>query len=369
VIRRVLALVGAAPAMLAAQSPLYPSETGGLGPEVRLLSFEPGIGLTRANQTVVRLFGGVPLGRRLFVDVGSNLAITRLEASDGTRVSLDGLTDTQVRASYTLGRDRVVASLLFNVPTGTEQVQSDQLPLVRSIAQNFLPFPVSSYGSGLGLTGALALAQRLGSWSVGVAGSVRYLDSYSPFADIDDRYAPGLESRLRVGVRRSLGASTAVVAGVTLSTFGADEFSGVQNFTYRPGERIVVETALSRQLGRSTVRLFGWAFFRAAGDSSGVTVVKAREHIWYGGANASVPLVGRLSLDPGLDGRSWLAADGARGRLAALSLGARATLGPRFLLASTARVERGSITLAEGVSAGFTGAALSVFLRVAAGPL
>jgi hypothetical protein len=364
VIWRALALVCAVPAVLAAQSPLYPSATGGLGPEIRIVSFEPGIGLKRAAQSVVRLFGGVPLGRRLFLDLGSDLAITRLEASDGTRVSLNGLTDTQVRASYTVGRDQVVASLLLNVPTGTEQVQSDQLPLVRSIAQNFLPFPVSSYGSGLGLTGALAVAQRLGSWSLGAAGSMRYLASYSPFADIDSRYAPGLESRIRLGVRRSLGPTASVMAGVTLSSFGADEFSGVQNYTYRPGQRVVVETALSRQIGRSTARLFGWAFFRAAGDSSGVVVAKAREHIWYGGANATVPLVGRLSVDPGLDGRSWLAADGAHGRLAALSLGARMPLGSRLLLASTARVERGTITLAEGAWAGFTAVGLSVFLRV-----
>ncbi len=363
-IRRALALLGAAPTLLAAQSPIYPSATGGLGPEARFVKFEDGIGLSHASQTVVRLFGGIPLGRRAFLDVGSNLAITQLEASDGTRVTLNGLTDTQVRASYTVGRDRVVTSLLFNVPTGTEQVSSEQLPLVRSIAQNFLPFPVSSYGSGAGVTGALAVAQTFGQWSLGLAGSVRYLASYSPFADVNDSYAPGLESRLRLGVQRPLGSSMSVVGGVTVSTFGADEFSGVQNYTYRSGNRLVVETAVSRQVGRSTARLFGWAFFRAAGDSSGTSVVKAREHIWYGGTNWTVPASARLSFDPGLDARSWRAADGASGQLAGLSFGARVNLSPRFLLASTARLERGNIVLAEGVSAAFTGVGVTVFLRV-----
>ncbi len=363
-IRRALALVGAAPTLLAAQSPIYPSATGGIGPEVRFVAFQQGIGLSRAAQTVVRLFGGVPVGPRLFLDVGSNLAVTQLDASDGTRVTLNGLTDTQVRASYTVGRDRVVASLLFNVPTGTEQVSSEQLPLVRSIAQNFLPFPVSSYGSGAGLTSAVAVAQQLGSWSLGLAGSVRYLASYSPFADVTDRYAPGLESRLRLGVRRALGRSMGLVGGVTVSTFGADEFSGVQNYTYRPGNRLVVEAAISRQIGRSTARLFGWGFFRASGDSSGATVLKAREHIWYGGTNWTVPVSGRLSLDPGLDARSWRAADGASGQLAALSVGARLPLASGLLLASTARLERGTIALAEGVSAAFTGLGVTVFLRV-----
>lgn len=362
-IRRALALLGAAPTLLAAQSPIYPSATGGIGPETRFVAFQQGIGLSHASQTVIRLFGGIPVGRRVFVDVGSNLAITQLEASDGTRVTLSGLTDTQVRASYTVGRDRVVTSLLFNLPTGTEQVSSEQLPLVRSIAQNFLPFPVSSYGSGAGVTGALSLAQTLGQWGLGLAGSVRYLASYSPFADVNDTYAPGLESRLRLGVRRPLGRSMSVVGGVTASTFGADEFSGVQNYAYRPGNRLVVETALSRQFGRSTGRLFGWGFFRAAGDSSGTSVLKAREHIWYGGTNWTVPISGRLSFDPGVDARSWRAADGARGELAALTVSARVILRPGLLISSTARVERGNIVLAQGIAATFTGVGLTVFLR------
>lgn len=365
-IRRALALIGAAPAWLGAQSPIYPAANGGMGPEARYVAFEQGIGLAHASQTVLRFFGGVPVGRRVFVDVGTNLAITRLEASDGSRLNLDGLTDTQARASYTLGRDQVVVSLLLNVPTGTERVRSDALPLVRSIAQNFLPFPVSSYGSGAGVTGGVAVARTLGAWSLGLAGSVRYLASYSPFADVDDRYAPGIESRLRLGVRRPLGRATSVLGAVTVSTFGADEFTGIQNYTYRPGSRWVMETALSRQVGRTTARLFGWAFFRAAGDSSGATVLKARERIWYGGANWTVPVSAKLSLDPGLDARAWRAADGASGMLAAVSLGSRVSVTSSLRLASTLRGERGSLRLAEGVAAGFTGFTVMVFLRVGA---
>ena len=154
-----------------------------------------------------------------------------------------------------------------------------------------------------------------------------------------------------------------VLGGVTVSTFGADEFTGIQNYSYRPGGRWVVETAFSRQVGRSTARLYGWAFFRAAGDSSGATVVKARERIWYGGTNWTVPVAGHLSFDPGLDARTWRAADGATGSLFALSLGTRWAITSGLRVASTLRGERGRLRLAEGVAADFTGFAATVFVR------
>lgn len=359
-----LVLVASAPAGLAAQSPIYPSATGGIGPDALVVSFGQGLGLSSASQTVFRVFGGVPVGRRLFVDASGNYALTTLKASDGTRVDLSGWTDTQLRASYTVGRDRLVASLLVNVPSGTEQVTTDQVPLLRSIAQNFLPFPVSSYGAGAGLTGALALAQQFGSWSVGAAGSIRYLASYSPYADVSDTYAPGLESRVRVGARRMFGERTGVALAVTFSTFGSDEFSGVQNYTYRSGDRLVLEGTVSRQVGRTTARLFGWGFLRAAGDSSGSGVPGAREHIVYGGLSWTLPLGARLRLSPGFDARSWRAADGASGELAELSVDARLRLGVRLALASRVRLETGTLRLTPAITAGFTGVAATVFLRV-----
>lgn len=358
-----LVVVVAAPAALAAQSPIYPSATGGAGPDVLVVSFGQGIGLANASQTVFRVFGGVPVGRRLFVDASGNYALTALRASDGTRVDLSGLTDTQLRASYTVGRDRLVTSLLLNVPTGAERVTTDQVPLLRSIAQNFLPFPVSTYGAGAGITGAVALAQQLGAWTVGAAGSVRYLASYSPYADVNDTYAPGLESRIRLGARRMFGERTSATIGLTFSTFGADDFSGVQNYTYRPGDRVVLEGAISRQLGRTTARLSGWGFFRAAGDSSGTGVIKAREHIVYGGLTWTVPVGARLRLSPGVDARGWRAADGASGELAELSVDARLGVGARCALASSVRLETGTLRLAPAVTAGFTGVGLTVFLR------
>lgn len=358
-----LPLLAAVPSILAAQSTIYPGAFGVAGAEVRSVSYGEGLALRDAAQMVFRAFGGVPAAPRLYLDVVANYAATRLRGADGTQVDLEGPTDTQVRAAYTLGRNRAVLSLMVTLPTGEEQVSNTDLPLLRLIAKNFLPFPVSSYGAGPGVTGGATFAQAFGPWTVGLAGSLRYLSRYSPFADVDTEYQPGLESRVRIGVRRPLGDYTSATAGFTFSTFGADDFSGEQSFSYRPGNRYVGELLVSHQVGRGTLRVFGWGFFRNPADSSGTSVLRAKEHILYGGVNWSLPVGQRASLDPVLDARSWTAADGARGRLAAASAGARLSLSQSLTLAPSLRLEIGNLTETQATEASFLGLTASVFLR------
>ncbi len=363
-IRGAFALVLSSVMPLAAQSPIYPSATGAVGVELRTNSFGEGIRLSRASQVAFPMIAGVPLGRRLFVDVTTSYAITDLESVDGIKAHLEGFTDTRVRAAYTVGRDAGVFSLEINLPTGEEKVSSLELTLLRSIAQNFLPFPVTNYGMGAGLTGAFAAARRMGPWTIGAAAALRYVSGYSPFVDVNARYTPGVEGRVRIGVRRLLGQNTSMSAGFTFSTVGDDQFAGVQSFTYNPGNRYIGELALAHNVGRSTVRLFTWGYWRSQGDSSGITVERAQERVLYGGAVWSVPVSSRITLHPGIDARGWQTADDASGWFGALSLGGRMRLSTRLTVAPTVRFERGRITVAQGVSSTLTGLAGSVYLRV-----
>jgi len=193
----VLGMTVAAPVQ--GQSPIYPVRQGAIGLETRSLAFSDGIRLSDASQVALRLIGGVPVGRRLFVDASTAYAFTSISSVDGIVVDERGPTDTQVRAAYTLGRDDAVISLKVDVPTGEERVPAEQVPLLRAMAQNFLPFPVSTYGAGAGVTLGGSMARRFGDWSLGAAASFRYVASYSPVSDVDNTYAPGVEGRLRVG--------------------------------------------------------------------------------------------------------------------------------------------------------------------------
>lgn len=352
-----------APAALAAQSPVYERERGGVGIEVRTYAFQRGIQLRRATQVALPLFGGAPLGRRVFVDVTGSYATTELTSYDGAVSRLTGLTDTQVRTSYTAGHDAAVFSLAVNLPTGQSTIARDQLAIIRSAGQNFLPFPVSRYGGGYGLTGGVAMARRVGAWSLGLAGSLRYLGSYEPFSDVSGQYTPGLESRVRIGARRLFGQRTSVAAGLTFSTFGTDEFTGVPAFEYRPGNRIIGELAVSRQVHRATIRLAGWLYSRGSGDSSGAAVVKARERIADGTALVELPVGRSVFVEAGLEARSWQPAGQDGGSLVGLRLGGRRRIGSALTFAAMLRADTGWIRLDLG-RANLSGLSLAAFVLV-----
>lgn len=334
-----------------------------------MLTFGPGMRLHNAAQVTFPVSTTVAITRNWSVEAAASYASTTLESVDGIRAQLRGLTDSQFRTTYTLSRDAAVFSLGLNLPTGESTISSEQLPVVRSIAQNFVPFPVSNYGAGLGVTGAGAVARSLGDWKVGAAASVRYLSSYQPLADLPGDYSPGLEVRVRLGVDRLLGERTRLTSAVTVSTFGTDDFtgSGAANFNFRPGRRCIGELTLTHQVGSSPLQAFGWAFLRTAGDSSGVSIPEAREALYYAGLAGTFTPNGWFSFTPGIDLRIWRPTDGGRGQAFGVRSAAVLRLRPGVSLVTSARGERGFIRIAGQGEGQFWGFGASTMLRVVFG--
>src|SRR4051812_10909519 len=63
----------------------------------------------------------VPLFNRLSLDIATAYAKVSYDSASFTG-KIDGLTDTQLRASYALGTDNVVLTMGLNLPTGQETV-------------------------------------------------------------------------------------------------------------------------------------------------------------------------------------------------------------------------------------------------------
>ena len=206
------------------------------GFEMRAYAFDPGLSVTRASQWHVPLAFVTPLNQRLSVDVSTSYASSTQETTGGTE-TITGFTDTQLRFLYTMQPDRLIASLVFNLPTGQRSVSESEFAVTGAVGSNFLSFPVSGLGTAVGVTGGLAYAARAGSWNVGLAGSMRYLGPYEPFSDVVATYTPGLEGRLRAGVDRLLGARTRFLVGVTASTYSVDEFAAQARAFRRPTTR------------------------------------------------------------------------------------------------------------------------------------
>ena len=286
--------------------------------------------------------------------------------TQGGHSSFSSLTDTQLRGAYTFGIDALVASLVINLPTGKQTTTLQQFGVSSSASSNFLLFPVNSYGSGVSVTPGVAAATTTGDWNLGAAASLRFNGTYQPFSGTGNtgiKYQPGVEGRLRVGADRLVGTSR-LSMGFTFSTFGTDEFrgGGLGNGAYDPGNRFLFDLGVLSPVGRGTVSVYLWNYYRSSG-SGGSTSVNNKENVLTGGVSGSFPLSPKIVIEPILESRFWMPEDGS-GRLFGLGTAFRIALSPAIALVPGVRIDRGSIR-SPGVSnrVGLTGWSLSSFLQ------
>ena len=224
------------------------------------------------SQFAVPIFASVPVLPSLSIDVGTAFAMTRFERTSlsGTTPTtvtseLNGLTDTQLRAIYTIGQDVLVLTAGLNLPTGSATIAPEELAAATVIGSDFLTFPVSGLGSGLGMTGGFAFARPLGSWNFGFGASMRYAGEYEPFQDASGtptRFQPGPEYRVRTGVDHPFGTGR-IAFGMTYSKFGDDKANAA---TYNTGDRYVGTFSMNNSLANGADwALTVWNLFRTSG--------------------------------------------------------------------------------------------------------
>jgi len=266
---------GVAIGLALAASPLSAQGIGDsqvrFGPQFVSYSFSAPVN-EKITQLAIPIFTSVPILRSLTIDVGTAYAMTRFERqtlSGTTAVTttseLNGLTDTQLRAIYSVGQDLLVLTAGLNIPTGSATIAPGELAAATVIGSDFLSFPVSGFGSGLGMTGGLAFARPLGSWNFGFGASLRYAGEYEPFADASGtatKFQPGPEYRVRTGIDHPFGTGR-VVFGLTWSKFGDDKANAA---SYNTGDRYIGSFGLSNSLGNGTDWTFAlWNLFRTSG--------------------------------------------------------------------------------------------------------
>ena len=257
-----------------------------------------------ADETIaelaIPLFVTISAGSRLSFDVGTAYANARV-TSGAERSEISGLTDTQIRGTYTFGGDFVVLTAGVSLPTGESSVTLDQLVAAGRIGNDFLSFPVSEMGTGLAATGGIAVARPLGDWSVGAGLAVRRSRAYEPF-DVPGqtfRYQPGNELRARLGVDRPV-ADGRLAVGVTYAAFGREDAGGS---AYNTGDRVIAQGVLTGLVGTHEYTIAAYNVFRGPGEyASGERA--GRENV----ANVFLALglhTRGTVLEPSLELRHW----------------------------------------------------------------
>ena len=257
-----------------------------------------------ADETIAELavpvFISIPAGSRLAFDVGTAYAHARA-TSGATRSEISGLTDTQIRGTYTLGGDFVVLMAGVSLPTGQRSVTLEQLLAAGRIGNDFLAFPVSNMGTGLAATGGVAVAVPVGAWSVGAGVSGRRSKAYEPFAVPGQsfRYQPGNEWRGRIVVDRPVAAGR-LALGVTYAAFGREDAGGS---AYNTGDRVIAQGVLTGLVGAHDWTIAAYNLFRApgayaSGDRAG------RENVANLFLSLGVQALGTV-VEPSLELRHW----------------------------------------------------------------
>jgi hypothetical protein len=337
------------------------------GFEFQRYGFSQGLGIQSASQWSLPLVIVAPLGRQMSLDLTTHYAHSQVTDSAGASQTVSGLTDTQLRLLYTVGRDRAVASLSLNLPTGKRSFPLSQFGVSSAIGSNFLSFPVGSLGTSFGVTGGLAYAVPAGRWNVGLAGSVRYQGNYEPIQDsaLTLSYNPGLEGRLRFGADRVVGERARLVLGLTYSTFSTDQFSG-GGFTgqvFNPGSRFIGEVGYGYTWGRTTLTVGAWDIYRMAGDS-GAKNPDTKENVLNAELRLGRQLSPRLVIEPLVSYRQWSPSNYLGGRL--YTFGVNGRLGLNDRLSGVVNARFGSGWAYNGVlnrRADVSASGVSVFLR------
>jgi hypothetical protein len=255
----------------------------------------------KISELAIPVFVTIPFGSRFTFDVGTSYA--RAKVTTGSAVSeVNGLTDTQLRGNLTLGTDFIVLTGGLNLPTGKSTVDIDQVTAAGRIGSDFLAFPISNLGTGLAVTGGVAVARPIHDWNIGFGASVRRSTEYEPFNQPGTtlKFTPGDEYRVKVGVDHSV-RNGRVSLGLTYSAFG-DDVAGTS--IYNTGNRLIAQGILTNTLSGNDVTLAAYNVFRAQGNyASGDPA--GRENISNAYLGVGLHAFGTV-VEPSVEGRLWV---------------------------------------------------------------
>lgn len=286
-------------ALLLLAAPALPAQTVG----AELAYYGISIGDVHISEFTLPVGVTYRLGGIRF-DANTAVAVASMEAN-GVSSSLSGLTDITARVMLPLMQDRARLVLAANLPTGTSALKPDQLPVAAALTTDLLTLPVTSFGSGSGMTTGLAVSRTAGPWVLGGMAALRVGSAYEPLvgtaAGASTEFRPGEELRLRVAAERPSTSGVSVRLGMSWSTFAQDQSDGVG--FYDRGNRLLGEAVVELPVGRGAAVLYAWDLNKSAGAAAdaGLTQVAPASNLLAVGGRASMPLRPDLSLRPVLE--------------------------------------------------------------------
>ncbi|MHB1225881.1 MAG: hypothetical protein ACYC2G_17760 [Gemmatimonadaceae bacterium] len=180
-----------------------------------------------------------PFGDRVMVDLAGTYTGGEVTLGGGDAVlgqstyELRGLSDLRLRATTHVVGDNVLFTLGATLPTGSTELDREELSALRVLAAPALGLQTPGVGLGPGGTAGLVLARQMGGWAWALAASYEIRGDYSPVAAFTAGvpaadYDPGDAVHLSLGTDGLLGQH-AMTFTVSTDLYTEDElhFAGV----------------------------------------------------------------------------------------------------------------------------------------------
>jgi hypothetical protein len=323
------------------------------------------VGIESVTLITLPFGAGARLGSNVGVSVRGAWARGSMQLAGGGDSSIDGLTDTEVRATYTAGNDRVTFSAVALLPTGRDRLTGAEIDVAGVVAADVLPFRISNWGSGGGFGGSVAFAAPVGAFGAGLSAGYVLTRDFEP-VEITPTYVyrPGNQLHVTAALDRSIGSTGKFGLRASFLSYDADRIDDVN--LYSAGNRIEATASYAFATGsRSSAIVWAGVHHRGEGaqedPATSITVAPASDII-YGGTAIRIPF-GRGVIQPGVDVRLVSGSDDvSRGYIATAGASAELPAGS-VTIAPTVRGRFGSVESADAPSSGVAGADIGLVIR------
>lgn len=303
------------------------------------------------------------IGSNVELGVSGGYARGTSKRATGHESEVSGLTDTEVRLTLRLSDDRFRLGAVALLPTGTSELEADQLDVAGLVAADLLPFAISNWGTGGGVGVSAAAALPLSpTTSIGVSGGYVLAREYEPIATGNFNYRPGNQLHVRAALDHMIGRSGKASVSVSYQQFSEDEGNGAN--LYQAGDRLQGAGSLAFPAGsRGSGIVYAGFLRRLEGKYSSESLpVTPTQDLLYAGGSLRQPVSGVVLL-PSAELRVVGNDDGIdQGYAITAGTGAEFSLGTVELVPS-ARLRFGRITVRADQESGFTGMELGLTLR------
>jgi len=304
------------------------------------------------------------LSPSLTLDVSGAFARGSLEHSDGSRVTLSGLTDTRVGLTAAVVPDRLSVGAIALLPTGKQKQTDAEAELAGAIGADLLPFRISNWSTGGGIGLSSSLVHSTGAIGFGVTASYVVGREFDLLESEEFAYRPGNQLVVRGAVDATVGTAGKLSFALTFERASEDRVNGSN--LYRPGNRIQGTASYAFRAGVSGSGVgYAGVFHR----SSGVYLLDAvdeaaAEDLLLAGGGLRIPFASTVLL-PSVDVRIVRRADGNdQGFLLGAGSSLEWTNAAGLTLEPSLRARFGRVLAREGVETGFTGLDIGLVVRL-----